>query len=255
MTMLPVRLENVSASLGQCQVLHAVSLEIAAGEHVGLVGPNGAGKSTLLKLLAGVLPVSQGQLLRAGEVCASAGQQARHLAYLPQQKSLAWSLMVEDVVALGRHAWGGGTYDVLGVADRNIVDTAMDRAGVSRFAGRAVTALSGGEQARVHLARVLACKADLLLLDEPCASLDLRHQFDLMEVLETERAKGAGIVTVLHDLALAERFCTRLVVLDAGRIVASGTPANALNDKLLLDVFGLARGTTGQFTPARQVIA
>ncbi|MEE9381001.1 MAG: ABC transporter ATP-binding protein, partial [Hyphomonadaceae bacterium] len=164
---------------------------------------------------------------------------AQMLGYLAQERTLGWRLRAEDVAALGRHAWGGGDYASLGRSDQQIVDVALKKAGAEKFFGRDATQLSGGEQARVHLARVLATDARILLLDEPCAALDIRHQLDLMNVLEVERKAGRTIVTALHDLDLAQRFCTRLLVLKEGVVIADGAPKSVLTEVLLGDVFGL----------------
>jgi len=242
---------NVSAHLAGRAAIQSISLAVERGEHVGLVGPNGAGKSTLLRVMAGVLTADEGRvqlgILPIADLSLMA--RARSLSYLPQARELAWNMAVEDVVALGRFAYGGGIYEQVDDPGRAAIDAALTEAGAAEFVGRRVRELSGGEQARVHLARTLASGAEGLLLDEPCAGLDLRHQFELMEALEVRRVNGAAVVTAMHDLALAAEVCTRIIVLNEGQIVADGAPAQALTPSVLASVFGVRRSETGRFQP------
>ena len=235
--------ENLCLRLGETQVLHNVGLSAQSGEHIALVGPNGAGKSTLLRVLSGIVTPASGEVLLGGKPLAdlSLAERGRQLAYLPQARELAWDLKVQDVAALGRFAFGARRYAELEEGEQAKVDAALERTGALIFRDRPARSLSGGELARVHLARTLAGGCDLLLLDEPCISLDLSHQLSLMEVLDAERAAGRTIITVLHDLSLAEQFATRVVVMNAGCIVADGAPADALSESCLADVFGLKR--------------
>lgn len=238
-----ISVRDLSVDLGGTSVLSGVSFTATTSQHIALVGPNGAGKSTLLRALAGV------QLLRNGTIeiggyslgALSLTERAKTLSYLPQSRDLAWDLSVEDVVALGRFAWGGERYARLPQHERALLDAAMSQTGVDAYLGRAVHTLSGGEQARVHLARVLAGGGDLLLLDEPCAALDIRHQLSFMRLLEDVRQSGKTIITVLHDLSLAERFASRIIVLDQGKLVADAAAQNALTTDVLSSIFGIRR--------------
>lgn len=240
-------------SLGDRAALQSFSAELRDGEMVGIVGPNGAGKSTLIRLLAGLLPASSNSVWIGGDRLGDLTQQerARHIAWLSQTRELSWDLQVEDVVALGRHAWGGGRFDRLGEADRRIVLDAMDRAGASHLAGRHVLSLSGGEQARVHLARLLAVGADHLLLDEPLAALDIAQQLSVIGALRAEAGQGKLVCLALHDLSLARTACDRLLVLKEGRLVGDGKPGEVLTADLLADVFGVAANPSGGFALSR----
>ncbi len=242
-----IKAQNISHALGQRQVLSSVSFEAHTGDHIALVGPNGAGKSTLLQILAGVLIPDDGAVLISGSEMSeiSLSERAQAMSFLPQQRELAWDLRVEDVAALGRFAWGGQRYVDLAGETKDAVQKALSDTGADRYFGRRVRSLSGGEQARVHIARVLAGGGQALLLDEPCAALDIRHQLDLMRVLDTARAGGKLIISVLHDLELAERFATRLVVLDGGQIAADTAPN--LSGDILEGTFGLKRRKNGGF--------
>ncbi|MEM5516967.1 ABC transporter ATP-binding protein [Henriciella sp. AS95] len=234
--------------LGNHPALNPCSAELKSGELVGIIGPNGAGKSTLIRLLAGLLPQS-GEAIKLDGVSLSVLRQqtrAQRIAWLGQSRELSWDLTVEDVVSLGRHAWGGGRYGTLGDSDRNIVDDAIQRAGASHLVGRHVLSLSGGEQARVHLARLLSVGADHLLLDEPLASLDIAQQLSVLETLRAEASSGKLVCVAIHDLLLAKATFDRLIVLDAGTLVADGAPDDVLSDALLKDVFGVQASPIGQ---------
>jgi len=232
-------------------VLKDISLCVAAGELVCLVGPNGAGKSTLLKLAAGVLPTRSGTVRLGGNdvLGLSARERAHRMAWLAQERRAAWAMRGVDMVALGRFAHEGRPYERLPEGARASVNDAIVRSGAAGFAHRAVDTLSGGEKARIHLARVLAAGAPLLLLDEPLNALDPRHQIDVMDLLRAEVAGGTAIVLALHDLAMARRHADRVIVLDEGRIAASGPPDSALSSTILADVFAVEAAPDGGFAP------
>ncbi len=245
-------LTDLSVQLGARQALEAVTLTVQPGECVALVGPNGAGKTTLLRAGLGLIPFT-GEATLSGDPVAPMppAARARRAAYLAQERSIAWSLLGGDLVALGRYAWGGGrAYDELGAPDRAAVDTALERADATALRDRPVQQLSGGEQARLHLARLLASSAPLLVADEPAAALDPRHQLDALAALKAETENGSAVLVALHDLALAERFADRIAVLQAGRLVALGPAQSVLDDAVLKQVFGVTRRSDGGFDPA-----
>ena len=238
-----INAHNISAAIDGNRVLSGVSINVEPGEHIALVGPNGAGKTTLLRIFAGLLKPEHGHVEIEGShlLELSPTARARAVSYLPQYRELAWDLTVENVAALGFFAWGAKRYEELAEASQASVDGAMKKTGAFTFKGRSVRKLSGGEQARVHLARTLVGDRSVFLLDEPCASLDIRYQLELMRVLEAERESGTAIITVLHDLSLAERFATRLIVLEQGKVVADTPGRGGLTDETLSKVFGLRR--------------
>ncbi|WOI58376.1 ABC transporter ATP-binding protein [Palleronia sp. LCG004] len=225
-----LKLCDLSVRLGGRSVLDRVSLEVGAGELVGLVGPNGAGKTTLLRAAMGLVPATGESSLAAMEPRA----RARHAAFLPQSREIAWPVAVEDLVALGRLPHGGG-----GPADRAAVDAALDRMDLGAHRHRAATGLSGGEQARVLIARALAQEAPLLMADEPAAGLDPAHAISAMATFRALAAEGRGLVVTIHDLGLAARHCTRIVAMSEGRIVASGPPREVLDATHMRRIFSV----------------
>lgn len=235
MSLLDVR--DLHASLGGKAVLNGVSLTVQPGEFVGLIGPNGAGKSTLLRSILGLTP-SSGEVQIAGRSAMQLNprERAKYVSYLPQEREIAWPVNVERLVALGR-APHLVPFARLRAHDDEVVAAAMRRMDVEGFAKRAATALSGGEKARVLIARALAQDAPLMMADEPTAGLDPAHQIGLMQTFSGLAAEGGGVVACLHDLGLAARWCTRIVLLDEGRVVADGTPQEVLTANVLASVY------------------
>jgi iron complex transport system ATP-binding protein len=234
----------ITVSVGAKALLDGVSLSLAPGEIAALVGPNGAGKSTLLRVLSGDLAPRSGVVHLKGRVLASYGPRtlAGHRAVLAQSVSVNFPFTVADIVRMGAGDRGGRTVD-------DLVDTALAEVDLSGFHDRVITTLSGGEQQRAHFARVLvqlACGETaygpgVLLLDEPTASLDLRHQLDVIAATMARAARGATVVAVLHDLNLAALLARRIVVLDRGRIDADGTPEETITDAMVERVFGVTQ--------------
>lgn len=222
--------------LGGREVLAGVSLRARAGEVLALVGPNGAGKSTLLAALAADLPADEGAVRVCGRPVAQwpARELALRRAVLPQAAALSFPFAVEDVVRMGRAPWAGTDLED---DDERVVREAMAATEVVEFAARPFSALSGGERARVALARVLAQRAPLLLLDEPTAALDLRHQELVLRICRERAAAGEAVVVVLHDLGLAAAYADRVAVLRGGVLAAEGPPAEVFTGELLSEVY------------------
>lgn len=237
--MVSLSFQDLRADLAGQPILHGVSAAMQGGELVGIIGPNGAGKSTLLRALLGLIPY-QGQVHLNGQDIRSfnAKDRAKQIAYLPQGQTVHWPLLVERLVGLGRlpHL---GPLSRIAAADRDAIEQAMQRTHVTHLKDRDATSLSGGERARVMLARALAVEAEALLADEPLANLDPAHQLDVMELLRAEAQNGALVITVLHDLPLAARYCDRLILLHHGRIAADGAPQQILTPDLLRAVYEL----------------
>ena len=242
---------SVTVRIGMRKLLDDVSLQVAAGEIVAVVGENGAGKSTLLKLLAGDrLPAAahvDGSVWIAGRelVAWSLAERARLRAVLPQRPELAFAFTAREVAAFGRYPVSTRWHDR---RDREIVDAALALADATQLADREVTTLSGGEQARVHLATAFAqlweiehLQPRFLLLDEPTAALDLAHQHALLVTARAFAARrNIGILAILHDLNLAATYADRVVVLHRGRMLAQGAPGDVLQPATIAAGFGVA---------------
>lgn len=223
-------LENLTVRRGQCPVVDGVTLTVEPGEFVGLIGPNGAGKTSFLRAALGLLPHEGGSNLSRLAPAARALQ----AAFLPQGRDIAWPVTVEALVSLGR-----GPHLRNDAHDAAAVTRALARMGLENYRSRTATQLSGGEQARVLIARCLAQDTPLLLADEPVAGLDPEAQIKTMQVFEGLAREGRAVVASIHDLGLAARHCTRLVMLHMGRLVADGPPREVLTDENLARVFGV----------------
>jgi iron complex transport system ATP-binding protein len=221
--------------------LNDISLALSAGHLVALVGPNGAGKTTLLRALAGLVP-SDGVIHVEGEALSSLTlrERARRFAYLPQGHIVHWPLPAQDIVALGRYPHGATDPARLTTRDTEAVLRAMRLTDVMEFGARRITELSGGERSRVALARVLAVEAPVILADEPTASLDPRHQIDVMKTLRHAADEGTLVMVVTHDLGLAARFADTILVLSDGRLVSQGAPMEALSEQIMGEVFRIS---------------
>ncbi|WTW99510.1 heme ABC transporter ATP-binding protein [Streptomycetaceae bacterium NBC_01309] len=227
---------GLRVDLGGRTVLHDVDLEVRTGEVLALVGPNGAGKSTLLGALAGDVAASSGDVLLDGAPLASWSpvQLARRRAVLTQSYDLSFPFTVRAVVAMGRAPWARTPAEA---DDDAVIDAMLRRTETARFARRGFAALSGGERARVALARVLAQQAPLVMLDEPTAALDIRYQESVLRTAAERAYAGDAVVVVLHDLALAAAYADRVAVLQGGRIAACGPPDEVLTGDLLTRVY------------------
>ena len=225
---------GIRVTLAAGRVLDGVDFHVAAGEMVGLIGPNGAGKTTLLRAMAGLIAPESGDIRLDGRAVAATDRRelARTLGYLPQEGDSHWAVTVETLVMMGRlpHI---GPWRAPGQDDRAAVARALEACDVAGLADRTVTRLSGGERARVMLARALAVEPRVLLADEPVTGLDPAHQLDVMQRLRGLADRGAGVVVVMHDLTLAARFCHRLALLHDRRIAAEGSPAAVLSPENL----------------------
>jgi len=238
--------------VGTKALIDDVSLSIAPGETVALVGPNGAGKSTLLRVLSGeIAPSSGGIKLKGRDPRAYKPQVlALHRAVLAQHINVAFPFSAAEVVRMGAG-------ETRGAAIEDLVDGALAEVDMTKMRDRIIGTLSGGEQQRIHLARVLVqlgCGEakhgpGILLLDEPTASLDLCHQLDLLAIIKRCNSRGTTVITIMHDLNLSVLFARRVVALHQGRVARDGTPETTITDDMLADVFGVA-GAVNRTPPA-----
>jgi iron complex transport system ATP-binding protein len=232
-------LDAVEFGYGREPVIHGVSLSVRRGEFLGLIGPNGSGKSSLLRLMSGTVRPWRGRVLVDGRPVESYRRRelSRLLAVVPQETAVNFPFSVAEVVLFGRTPHLGG-FGFEGDRDLEAARRVMERTGVTHLAGRAITELSGGERQRVILARALAQEPSVLLLDEPSAFLDLRHQVEIYDLLGDLRREGLTIVTVSHDLNLAALYCGRVVLLKEGRVACAGEPAEVMSYSMLTEVYG-----------------
>jgi iron complex transport system ATP-binding protein len=236
-----IELRGVTVEYRGRPVLRDVDLAIRAGERLALIGPNGAGKSTLLRVITGLIRPAAGGAFLGGDPIErlDRGTIARRLAVVPQQATLPFATRVEEVVALGRLPHEDPLRGAR-PADRAAVAAAIERVGLGHLLGRDARELSLGERQLVLLALAVAQAAPALILDEPTVHLDLRHQVGAMDLLtDLNERDGTTVIAVLHDLGLASLFFARLVLLDRGRIVADGSPAEVLTADRIRDVFGV----------------
>lgn len=229
---------DITVELDGSAVLNDVSIDVLPGEVLVLVGPNGAGKSTLLSVLTGERRPTSGTVeLDGRDLHAIRPRElARLRSVLTQENTVSFPFLVTEVVAMGRAPWAG---TVQGRDDVHAVLDALDAADVRHLSTRRYTALSGGEKARVSLARVLAQQTPAVFLDEPTASLDLRHQEDVMRMGRRMADEGRAVVVVVHDLSLAAAYADRLAIVAGGRLEAVGTPKEVLTEERVERVYGL----------------
>ncbi|NYF97290.1 heme ABC transporter ATP-binding protein [Janibacter cremeus] len=236
--MTDIVLTDIGCHRGGREVLSGVSLRVEPGRLLALVGPNGAGKSTLLALMCGDLPLSSGEVLIGGRPLRqwSASELARERAVLLQSNEVSFGFTGRQVVEMGRNPWSGRPE---ADEDEQAVDEAMTAADVHHLAHRPFSTLSGGERARVSLARVLAQRTATVLLDEPTAALDLRHQEEIMTLARRLTHEGKAVIVVLHDLSLAAAYADQIAVIANGTLGTVGSPTEVLTPQLVRCVYGV----------------
>lgn len=233
-------LENVSFRYDRGLVLGDVSLRIAQGEFIGIIGPNGSGKTTLLRLMAGILRPEKGKVELKGRNLSEMSRRsvAKLVAVVPQETPLTFPFSVREVVLMGR-APHLPVFGFESGSDFEIAARVMGMTETAQFAGRSMGSLSGGERQRVLIARALAQQPEIMLLDEPTAFLDIRHQVEIFELVRTLREKqGLTVVTVTHDINLASLYSDRIVLLKEGKIFSEGRPEDVLTSVNIEDVYG-----------------
>jgi iron complex transport system ATP-binding protein len=239
-----LRARGLHVRLGGRTVLADIDIDVEPGCLSVVIGPNGAGKTTLLRALAGLVALAGGTVHAGTRALRSlsAGERGRTIAYLPQylpqSGGIAWPISAASIAALGRMPHGERS-DALPEKGRRAVESAIAAVGLQGLEMRLASELSGGERARVLLARMLATEAPVMLADEPVAAFDPGYQLRVLDVLKERARVGAAVVAVMHDLALAARFADRIIVLDGGRIVAAGAPRDVLTMRRLADSFGM----------------
>jgi len=229
-------LNAVSKKKANRWLVREVSLSLADGQLTALLGPNGAGKTTLLRLLAGLWSPTLGQVLLDGQTLPAYSQLARYMSYVPQKTAMNFAFTVKEVVMMGRYPHLRH-FQTENVPDFQAVERAMLKMDVAHLADRLVTELSGGEQQRVVIARSLATEADIILLDEPIANLDIAHALDILELLKILAQEGKTIAFSMHDINMAMRYAHQVILIEQGRLFAQGSPASVLTATAIKKVF------------------
>jgi len=247
-----IEFRHVSAGYNGTCVLKDISLSIPKGSLTALIGPNGCGKTTLLRAAVGQLPLQSGQILLDSRPITAYGRKefARNVAFMPQVRSIP-AISVQALVSHGRFPYLGLSRQMRS-EDRKAVQKAMENAGVSEWAHRDLRTLSGGERQRVYIAMALAQDTDVIFLDEPTTYLDLSHQFELLELIQSLQQQGKTIVMVLHDLSHALRYSSQLLLMDQGHVISCGTPQEIYESGALTQVFHVQAHQTANnyyFTP------
>jgi iron complex transport system ATP-binding protein len=237
----PLEGRQLEFAYSKAVVLRHISLSLASGEIFGLLGPNGAGKSTLLRVLAGILVPTRGEVLVHGRPIKTLPRShlARELAFVPQRTSPAFAFTVREMVLMGRHPYAGLSL-FESDEDFKCAQKAMEEVGVAHLADKPFDTLSGGEQQLVVLARAFAQGTDILVLDEPISFLDLRHQWEVLRLLEARASAGQTILATFHDLNIAARWCHRVGILRRGELVAVGPPQKVFITTRLREIYGVA---------------
>ncbi|RLV54726.1 heme ABC transporter ATP-binding protein [Aeromicrobium phragmitis] len=230
------RVRDLVVRRGERRLLDGVDLDVPAGEMLAIVGPNGAGKSTLVGVLAGDVHPDHGRVELEGREVAQwrPRELAQRRSVLLQSHAVSFGYTVDEIIAMGRSPWPADSQ-----RDAAVIDHAVRRADVAHLRDRSYLVLSGGERARVSLARVLAQDTPILLLDEPTAALDLRHQEDVLRCAAEDARAGRTVIVVLHDLSLAAAYASRIVMLDRGRVAAQGRPRDVLTPERVRTVYGI----------------
>lgn len=238
-----LRVDNISVELGKNPVLADIDITFEKGRICAVLGPNGAGKTTLLKAIAGLVPVRSGDISLDDDSLSNLTSlnRAKTLAYLPQNYKVAWDILVRDVVALGRFAHRGSAND-----NAEAIEQAMQITDTARFAERTTGQLSGGELARVMLARVLAGEPDWILADEPLASLDPAYQIDMVARFREVANAGTAIIVVLHDINLAAKLADDVLMLKEGRVLAAGSASEELSAENLSKLYDIDIADIGE---------
>ena len=242
--MSPLSCSALCFSYNKKPLLENISLEFKAGEFVGLIGANGAGKSTLLQLLLGLIKQQSGTVTVNGNDIHNQKRRdiARQLAFVPQSIELPYAFSAQALVAMGRNPYLG-PFELETAKDKKIIHEAMHKTDISHLKNRLVNTLSGGEKQRVIIARALAQQAATILLDEPIASLDICHQIETLQLIQSLTQSGKLAITALHDLNLAARYCDRLILIGQTQtgtaIIADGLPEEVLNKENLANCFAI----------------
>lgn len=236
-----LQVDNITTGYAENKILTDISFSVQQGEFVGIIGKNGAGKSTLLKALRGFLPLNKGSIQLLERDLASYAQRelATMIAYLQQQIELTFDYTAEDMVMAGRYPYMKW-WEQHGEQDKAIVEACMKYTGVYDLKDTPIKAMSGGQRQRVLLAKILAQQTPVLFLDEPASGLDLFYQEEIFRFCQEMCSRGKTVIMVVHELNLAARYCSRVMLINNGSVIADDKPAAVLTDQLLTEAYGVS---------------
>ena len=240
-----IQLNNISYEVSRKTIISEFNMNLSTGEFVGIIGPNGAGKSTLLKLITSIIKPSTGNiLLNDLDISEYKPKELNKIiSYLPQNISYNFPFKVLELVLMGRYPHLGRLQNE-NSNDIEIANKSLQLVDMESFEERNILNLSGGEQQRVSIARVLSQNSDFIFLDEPISSLDINHQLSILKLLRSKSDQGKGVYAVLHDIRLAFDYCKKVIIMDKGQVVAEGTPEDILNEELISSVFKVKTSIT-----------
>jgi len=235
-----IEIEDIRFAYQEQLLFERLSLSIEEGEFFGIIGPNGSGKSTLLRLMSGILKYQRGRIKLLGKDLTTFSRQqiARFVALVPQESFFAFEWTVEDVVMMGRTPFLK-TFAQPGALDRKRVEEAMALTGVTKLRGKSINCISAGEKQRVIVARILAQEPEIILLDEATSHLDLYHRLEIVRVMLELKNQGKTVVFVSHDLNEASAYCSKVLLIARGRILACDRPEMVITANLIKQVYGV----------------
>ena len=235
-----LEVKNISYSVGENKILKDISFKCQSGEIIGIIGPNGSGKTTLLKTINVINPISSGDILLNGKSIKEYDEKelARDISFMNQNTNIEFDFPCIDIVVLGRYPYLE-RFQEYSKKDMELAEKYMELTDTLKFRDKSILQLSGGERQRVLFAKILTQESQVILLDEPTASLDMRHEEDLLKEISKEKDKDKIIILVIHNLRTAIKYCSRLILLSNGNIVKDGTVEEVITEGNLNDVFGV----------------
>lgn len=237
-----ISVKNISFCYDSKPIFKDLSLEIRKGSFYSILGPNGSGKTTLLKSIAGLLKPTSGQIVVNGREIDSYSvvERARNISYVPQYQHIVFDVSVHDYVMMGRNPYQK-TWEMQGPGDEEIVESVMESCNVSKFRDKSIQSLSGGERQRVMIARAIAQRTPVMLLDEPLSNLDVAHKFEIMDILsELNSRDGVTVIIILHDMSIAKGYSTEALLLKGGKVLCCGKESDVLSCGNIRDCFDLS---------------
>lgn len=240
MSKFKLEVKNISFSRGNREILKNISFQIKSGEIVGIIGPNGSGKTTLLKTLNNINVIDSGEILFNGKDIRefTTKDLAKNISFMNQNTNITFDFPCIDIVVLGRYPYLKD-FEEYGEKDIEIAKKYMELTNTLKFKDKPIISLSGGERQRVLFAKILTQEANIILLDEPTASLDMKYEEEIFKILEQLKKQNKGVVSIIHNLRTALRYCDRIILLNAGEIVKIGTPEEIITEENLKKVYDI----------------